>query len=177
VATVGICVGFGAFLSFLPLYASGKGIDPAGVGLVFAAHGLANVVCRIPVGMASDRLDRRGIVAAGLLLFAVALSSVGLCDRPGSLAACAGLLGIGMAFTFTALGALIAESVPSAQRGLAMGMFNSCIYLGLMGGSTILGAFTGIIGYGAVFAVGGVSALLPLACFPLLMRSRPLGNP
>lgn len=176
-ATVGICMGFGTFLSFLPLYASGKGIDPAGVGLVFAAHGLANVVCRIPVGIACDRLDRRGIVAAGLFLFAFALSSAGLCEHTGSLTVCAVLMGTGMALAFTALGALIAESVPSAQRGLAMGMFNSCIYLGLMGGSTVLGAFVGTIGYAAVFAIGGAATLLPLACIPLLMRGGPLLAP
>lgn len=171
VASAGICFGFGAFLSFMPLYASGKGVGPAGVGLVFAAHGLANVVSRIPVGIASDRLDRRGIVGAGLVLFALALATTGFCDRTASLAVCALLLGTGMALTFTALGALIAESVPAAQRGLAMGMFNGCIYLGLMAGSTILGAVVGMAGYASGFAVGGAMALLPLACFPLLRRN------
>ncbi|MRR51304.1 MAG: MFS transporter [Rhodocyclaceae bacterium] len=172
VATIGISIGFGIFLSFLPLYASGKGLDPVRVGLIFAAHGLTNVVCRVPVGIVSDRVDRRGIVAAGLFSFAVGLSAMGLFEHTGSLAACAVLLGSGMALTFTALGALIAESVPPAQRGLAMGMFNSCIYLGLMAGSTGLGVFIGIIGYPAGFAVGASVALLTLGCFLLMMRSR-----
>jgi MFS family permease len=171
-ATLGISAGFGVFLSFLPLYASGKGLDPVCVGLIFAAHGLANVVCRIPVGIASDRVDRRGIVAAGLFCFAAGLSVMGLFEHTGSLAGCAVLLGIGMALTFTALGALIAESVPPVQRGLAMGMFNSCIYLGLMAGSTGLGACIDKIGYPAGFAAGASLALVALGCFLWMMRSR-----
>jgi MFS family permease len=37
-ATAGSCIGFGVFLTFLPLYASQQGYDPAQVGLVFAAQ-------------------------------------------------------------------------------------------------------------------------------------------
>ncbi len=176
-ATIGISVGFGTYLSFLPLYASGKGIDAAGAGLIFAAYGLTNVVTRIPVGIASDRTDRRGIVAAGLFLFAAGLFATALSDRTGSLAACAVLLGSGMALTFTALGALIAESVQPRQRGLAMGMFNSCIYLGLMAGSTILGAFIGKMGYPAGFAAGASVALVTLGLFRWLVRTRGTSPP
>jgi len=170
--TVGISIGFGTFLSFLPLYAAGKGIDAAGAGLIFAAHGLINVVCRIPVGIAADRMDRRGIVALGLLFFSAGLSSLGLFGRVGSLSACGVLLGAGMALTFTALGALIAESVPPFRRGLAMGMFNSSIYLGLMAGSTLLGLCIRGIGYPAGFAAGGVAALVTLGLFLRLARVR-----
>jgi MFS family permease len=171
-ATLGTCSGFGIFLSFLPLYAAGKGLDPVQVGLVFAAQALTNVVSRIPVGMVADRLDRRWIVAAGLVCFAAGLATMGFFDRAGMLMACAVLLGGGMALSFTAIGALVAEAVPPAQRGLAMGMFNSCIYLGMMAGSATLGLFIVAVGYPAGFAAGGAAALVALALFLLLMRGR-----
>ena len=38
-ATVGSCIGFGVFLTFLPLYAAQQGYDPAQVGLIFACPG------------------------------------------------------------------------------------------------------------------------------------------
>lgn len=171
-ATIGISVGFGIFLSFLPLYASGKGLDAARVGLIFAAQALTNVVSRIPVGMAADRVDRRFIVSAGLICFAAGLSLLGFFERSGTMMACSVLLGTGMALTFTALGALIAETVPTLQRGLAMGMFNSSIYLGMMGGSATLGLFILAIGYRSGFAAGGSASMAGLVLFLLLMRPR-----
>jgi len=47
------------------------------------------------------------------------------------------VFGIGMALTYPSIGAMTAEKVPAVQRGLAMGMYNSCIYLGMMFGSTV----------------------------------------
>ena len=167
--TWGTAMGFGIFLSFLPLYATGKGLDPAQVGLVFAGQALTNVFGRIPVGLAVDRFDRRYIVAAGMLFFAVGLSSLGLFRHTLTLSVCAVLLGIGMALCFTAVGALIAESVSPVQRGLAMGMYNSSVYLAMMSGSTIFGACVETTGYPAGFAFGGGAALVSLAAFLRVM--------
>ncbi len=169
-ATVGSCVGFGAFLSFLPLYAAGKRFDPAEVGIVFAVQALANVVSRIPVGFLADRVDRRLLVAAGLLFFAAGLSSFGLCDRLPTLMLCALVMGVGMALAFTAIGALVAESVAPVERGLAMGMYNSSIYIGMMAGSATLGTIIRLFGFRVAFAAGGIVALFSLVLFAALTR-------
>jgi len=175
VATLGASTCFGTFLSFLPLYAAGKGLDPAQVGLVFAAQALTNVVSRIPVGLVADRMDRRPLVSAGLLCLAAGLSALGMFATTPMLSMCAVVLGMGMALSFTAIGALIAEAVPPLQRGLAMGMFNSCIYLGMMGGSITMGSLIRATGYPSGFAVGGAVAVVNMIFFLLLMRNRPQG--
>lgn len=77
-----------------------------------------------------------------------------------------------MALTFTAIGALIAELIPAVQRGLAMGMYNSCIYLGMMFGSAVMGVALEQIGYPLCFAAAGSSALLALGLFLGMMRER-----
>jgi MFS family permease len=169
-ATAGSCIGFGVFLTFLPLYAASRGFDPAQAGLVFAAQALTNVVCRVPIGSIADRIDRRWLVAAGLLCLAAALPALGLAVKLSHLIACAVLLGGGMALTYTAIGALIAEQVPALQRGLAMGMYNSCIYLGMMAGSTLLGVALKTIGYATGFAGAGGVALMALVCFVVMTR-------
>jgi len=168
-ATAGSCIGFGVFLTFLPLYAASHGYDPAQVGLVFAAQALTNVVGRIPIGLLADRLDRRWLVAAGLLCLGMALFLVGRVVRLELLLICAVLLGVGMALTYTAIGALIAELAPARQRGLAMGMYNSCIYLGMMTGATVMGLALEKIGYPTGFAFAGIVSLLALLLFLLLM--------
>lgn len=170
-ATVGSCIGFGVFLTFLPLYATQHGFDAAHVGLVFAAQAVTNVIGRIPIGKLSDRMERRYLVAAGLVCLALSLNALGQFALFGQLMACAVVMGVGMALTFTAIGALIAELVPAVQRGLAMGMYNSCIYLGMMAGSTVMGHALKRIGYATGFITAGAVVLITLVLFFPLMRS------
>ena len=171
-ATAGSCVGFGVFLTFLPLYAALQGYDPAQVGLVFAAQAVTNVVGRVPIGRVADRFDRRWLVTVGLICLAVALAALGQFVQLTHLMACAVVMGVGMALTFTAIGALIAELVPAVQRGLAMGMYNSCVYLGMMAGSTVMGIALKRIGYPIGFAVAGGVALVTLVMFFPMMREK-----
>ena len=175
-ATAGSCVGFGVFLTFLPLYATLHGYDPGQVGLIFAAQAVTNVVGRIPIGSLADRYDRRWLVAAGLVCLALALSALGRTVQLGPMLVCAVIMGAGMALTFTAIGALIAELVPALKRGLAMGMYNSCIYLGMMFGSAALGVALKRIGYPLGFTLAGATALAALALFLLMMRGDAKGN-
>jgi MFS family permease len=169
-ATAGSCISFGVFLTFLPLYATLHGYDPGQVGLIFAAQAVTNVVGRIPIGSLADRYDRRWLVAAGLVCLALALTALGLTVQLGQLLICAVVMGVGMALTFTSIGALIAELVPARKRGLAMGMYNSCIYLGMMFGSATLGLALKRIGYPLGFTLAGSTALAALLLFILMMR-------
>jgi len=169
-ATAGSSVGFGVFLTFLPLYATQHGYDLAQVGLVFAAQAVTNVVGRIPIGIIADRVDRRFLVAVGLFCLALSLLALGQVVQLAHLAGCAVIMGVGMALTFTAIGALIAELVPAVQRGLAMGMYNSCIYLGMMAGSTAIGIVLEQIGYPISFAAAGGVSLITAALFLSIMR-------
>ncbi len=171
-ATTGSCIGFGIFLTFLPLYASKQGFDPAQVGLIFAAQAITNVVGRVPIGSLADRVDRRRLVAGGLICLAVALAALGQFVQLGRLMICAVVMGVGMALTFTAIGALIAELVPALQRGMAMGMYNSCVYLGMMFGATVMGIALKLIGYPSGFAAAGSVVLITLILFFMMMREK-----
>jgi len=179
IATVGSCIGFGVFLTFLPLSAVSMGFDSAQVGIVFAAQALTNVLFRIPIGIISDKIDRRWIVAVGMFLLALALGALGESEHLSYMIACAIVLGVGMALIYTAIGALIAEQVPALQRGLAMGMYHSCVFLGMMSGSTSMGIALKKISYSLCYAVSGCMALLALACFMILLRkgSKRYSNP
>jgi MFS family permease len=170
--TAGSCISFGVYLTFLPLYAASLGNDPAQVGLVFAAQAMTNVICRIPIGRIADRIDRRWMVAAGLLCLAAALVGIGQVTHLTSLVLCSIMLGIGMALTYTAIGVLIVEHVPALLRGLAMGMYNSCIYLGMMTGSAVMGIALKKIGYTAGFTAAGCVAVMALVWFAFSTRNQ-----
>ena len=109
--------------------------------------------------------------AAGLVCLAGALAALGQTVQLPQLLLCAVVMGVGMALTFTSIGALIAELVPALTRGLAMGMYNSCIYLGMMTGSTVLGLALKRVGYPLGFALAGSTALAALLLFLLMMNN------
>jgi MFS family permease len=169
-ATSGSSIGFGVFLTFLPLYASLQGLGPVQTGLVFAAQAITNVLIRIPIGALIDRSDRRLITAVGLTCLAAGLAALGQVVQLSHLLACAVFMGVGMALAFTTIGTIIADQAPIQQRGLAMGMYNSCIYLGMMAGSTVMGIALKRIGYPLGFAVAGSVELATMALFFLMMR-------
>jgi MFS family permease len=170
VATAGGCFGFGMFISFLPLHALAEGLTAGHVGFVFAAQALANVLLRIPFGRLSDRVDRGAMTAAGFALFSLALAVIGACRGVVSLTITAAFLGIGMGVGFTALGTLVAEVVPRQERGLAMGLYNSCIYLGMMLSSASMGWVIRHAGYGRSFLLAGAFTLALTAGFLVFYR-------
>lgn len=170
-ATLGGCFGFGVFLTFLPLYLASLGMDAGHVGLVFAAQALANALSRIPFGRLSDRVADRGtLVVGGILGLAAALALTGQCASLPSLFACAALLGVSMGVAFTALAALIADIVPHELRGMAMGGYNSCIYLGMMASASSMGVLIARYGFESGFLVAGVATLALALLFRRLYR-------
>ncbi|HPR43880.1 MAG TPA: MFS transporter, partial [Ottowia sp.] len=46
------------------------GDDPALIGLAMGLYGLTQAVMQVPLGLASDRLGRKRVIVAGLLVFA-----------------------------------------------------------------------------------------------------------
>ena len=169
--TLGGCFGFGMFISFLPLHARATGLSVEQIGIIFAAQALVNVLLRVPFGHLSDRADRGIMSALGLLACAVALVLTGISDTMTALTMCAGLLGAGMGLTFTALSSLIAVVMPSGQRGLGMGLYNSCIYLGMMLSSASMGLVIKKSGFGTGFVIAGVVTFVMTALFSYLYRA------
>ena len=171
VAVLGCCLGYGTFVTFMPLYLKDLGMDTMQVGLVFAAGALTNTLARLPAGRLCDSVrDRSMLVAAGLALFALALAAFGLCRGAPSFMACAGLMGIGMGTAFTVICALIADAVPREMRGLAVGCYNTSIYAGMLVSSVGMGPVVKGAGFRAAFFLNGALGVVVLVLFRLLYR-------
>lgn len=170
-ADLGCCVGYGMFVTFMPLYLVDLGMDALQVGLVFAAAALANTLSRLPAGKQCDRvLDRALLVTWGLALFALALALFALCRSAGSFICAAALMGLGMGLAFTVICAMIADAVPRDTRGLAVGCYNTCIYAGMLLGSVGMGPLVRAFGFRTGFFLNGALGLLVLLLFKQLQR-------
>lgn len=169
--TLGACFGLGMFTSFIPLHAQNKGLSVSQIGIVFFTQGLCNGASRIPFGRLSDKVARRStLVVVGIVGYAMAMTGCGLSRSMGQFILSAGLLGIGMGLAFTSVGALIVEVVPPASRGSAMGGYNTCIYIGMMLSSVIMGAVNETFGFAMGFFLTAGVNLVFLGLFSFFFK-------
>ncbi len=170
-ATLGGCFGLGMFITFAPLYLDFNGLSLAEIGVVFAVQGAVNALSRIPLGRLSDAVARRwrqGVL--GLLLVAASMAAFGFSRTFAQFLAAAVFLGISMGLAFTAIGALIAEVVPLKSRGLAMGGYNTCIYLGMMSSSAVMGGVIKHFGFASSYFVTGFALIGITILFYFLIK-------
>ncbi|HEY5577382.1 MAG TPA: MFS transporter [Deferrimonas sp.] len=164
IATFFSTYAWGSLFAFFPLYAKDLGVSIPQTGLIFTTQAAANALCRIPVGHLQDRTgNRRPFIVWGNALFGLCIALTGTARGPLPLYLLFAGVGASMAATFTAIGAVLSESVAMRVRGLAMGGYNTCIYGGFMVSAATLGFVIQRSGYAAGFAVAGLSCVVATA--------------
>ena len=178
--TLGGCFGQGMFVTFSPLLTHDYGLSMGEIGLVFTVQAVFNALSRLPFGRLSDRVRSRGKLAAmGFITFGLCLALFGFCRNLLQFILTAAALGVTMGLAFTPLGALIAEVAPPEARGLAMGGYNTSIYLGMMLSSAFMGGAIGVLGYEISFLLSAGLVFLVTGGFYLLIKDfagSPAGN-
>lgn len=170
--TLGGCFGLGMFITFLPLHAHNQSLKIGQIGLVFAAQGIANALSRIPFGHLSDKVANRGtLVVIGLIGFSASMAGFAISTHTIHFVLIAIAFGTSMGLAFTSIGALIAEVVPVESRGLAMGGYNTCIYLGMLTSSVSMGAIIQKIGFENGFFLTAAINFLLVGFFHFLMKN------
>jgi MFS family permease len=109
-------------------------------------------------------------VVWGLLGVAVSLVGYGLSRQPLHFILSAAAMGIAMGLTFTSVAALCVETVSPEHRGLAMGGYNSAIYLGMMVSAAGLGPVIGLVGFRDGFLLTTFITVLITGIAYLLMK-------
>lgn len=154
----------GMFL-ILPVFALYAKTLPGGdshtlVGLALGMYGLTQAILMIPFGMASDRLGRKPVIIAGLLIFAFgSFYAATATDLWGVLLGRA-LQGAGA--ISAAVTALLADLTREEKRTQAMAMIGSTIGLAFAFSLAASPAFYRWIGVPGMFAMTGVLALLAI---------------
>lgn len=155
--------------AFLVLRAQQVGLAVTWVPLVMVVMSLAYSVSALPAGILSDRMNRRYLLAAGLLLLIFADLILAWAGSPLIVLLGAALWGMHMGFTQGILAAMIADVTPPELKGTAFGLFNLASGLFMLLASVIAGCLWDE--YGARIAFYGGSAfslvaLLVLISFP-----------
>ncbi|AET93759.1 major facilitator transporter (plasmid) [Burkholderia sp. YI23] len=148
--------------AFLVLRAQQSGLGLAWIPAVMVVMSLAYALSAYPVGVLSDRWNRRALLACGLVLLIAADLLLAAGTSMTALFAGVAVWGLHMGFTQGILAAMVAESAPPALRGTAYGVFNLASGVCMVLSSAIAGWIWDRSGASATFFAGAVFALIPL---------------
>jgi len=153
----------------LPLFVNDLEIGPSDMGLLFFISNLASCALRTPVGLLSDRSDRRGfMLSSGFLMVMSGALFILSTMRPTQLVLPFILWGAASALYFTINIPLIADLTYSDERVKAFGMVGIAQNVAITIGPILAGVVTELCGFTMAFIVLIVSsALLMFSSFKL----------
>jgi EmrB/QacA subfamily drug resistance transporter len=138
---------------------------------VVDAYALTLAALVLPAGSLADRLGRRRLFAAGLVIFSVASLLCALAPDPTLLSLARALQGAGGAVLFAVSLALVAQEFPAGrQRGTAMGLYGATIGMAVAIGPLVGGALTGGLGWRSIFYLNVPVGVVALAVTQLKLR-------
>lgn len=149
--------------AFLILRAQTIGLSAMWVPAVLVLMNVVYALSAYPTGVLSDRINRTGLLALGLVVLAAADLALALLPNLSGLALGVVLWGLHMGLTQGLLSALVADAAPASLRGTAFGFFSLFTGLAMLAASVIAGALWDAYGPAGTFLAGLVLALIALA--------------
>lgn len=154
--------------AFLLLRAQQAGITAAWVPLVLVAMNVAYAASAYPVGALSDRIGRRAMLVAGMLLLVGADLVLARTPSAASVLAGVALWGLHLGFTQGIFAAMVADETPAELKATAFGLFNLASGAVLLAASVLAGALWQTHGAGTTFYTGAAFAAAALLLCGLL---------
>jgi MFS family permease len=146
--------------AFLVLRGQDAGLSLTFLPAILIVMNVVYAVSALPAGRLSDRLDRRFVLAGGLITLIGADVVLALwATIPGVLIGAA-LWGLHMGFTQGLFAAMVADTSPPDLRGTAFGLFNLISGIALFAASLIAGVLWDVAGPSATFLGGALFAAI-----------------
>ena len=160
----------------LPLFYAAAGLSLGEIGLLAAAYPAVWGVAQIGTGAWSDRVGRKRLIVAGLLLQAAAIGVIAAGSSFAVWLVAAVGLGLGTALVYPTLLAVIADVAEPVWRGSAVGVYRLWRDLGFAIGAIVAGLVADAAGIGAaIWLVAGVTAGSGVVVLVRMHETRPGG--
>jgi MFS family permease len=174
----GVCMGcyIAAYMRIpiLPLYARSLGVGTFEIGVINSLFMLAAGAFAVPLGIMSDRLGRKRLVLAGLLISGLSSFLLAFSHTSYQMMAIYVFAGIGLAAFSPTMMSFVADFSPPTHLGRSYGWYTMAMYGGMSLGPTIGGFLAHVLGYKWVFTISGT---LGFIVFPIALLSFPKGRP
>jgi EmrB/QacA subfamily drug resistance transporter len=141
--------------------------DAIGLGWVISSFILSSAIFLLPFGRLADIIGRKKIFSYGILLFTVSTFLIIFSHSITSLIILRIFQGLASAMIFGTSLAIITSVYQPGERGRAMGINITAVYLGLSCGPIIGGLLTQYLGWRSIFAF-----LVPFGIISLILINR-----
>ncbi|MFG2052941.1 MFS transporter [Micromonospora sp. NPDC048930] len=137
---------------------------------VFVGYLLTFGLLMVPLGTLADRLGRRRVLLAGLLVLGLGAGGAALADSVAALLVARVAMGVGAAVVMPTAMAMLPVLFPPEERGRAFAVASAAVSLGLCLGPLVAGALLERYWWGSIFLVDlpivVVAVLLVAVLFP-----------
>ncbi|MEW6522613.1 MAG: MFS transporter [Bacillota bacterium] len=143
-------------------YAASLGAGLVLTGFIVGSYSLSNIFGNLLSGYYIDTLGRKSAIMVGLALAGIAVSLYGVARTPSWLLAFRLLHGLAGGILVPATLAYIGDVSPEGQRGKGMALYGAAIGIAAVTGPVLGGLVRGKYGFGMVFVLTLVLALVGL---------------
>jgi MFS family permease len=157
----------------LPLYYAASGLSIVEIGILAAAYPAVWAVGQIGTGALSDRIGRKPLIVAGMILQAAAIGVIAAGSSFTVWLGAAIALGLGTALVYPTLIAAIADVAEPSWRGSAVGVYRLWRDLGFAIGAIVAGLIADAAGIAAaIWMVAAVTASSGIVVFLRMRETR-----
>ncbi|WP_117168460.1 MFS transporter [Paraliobacillus sediminis] len=162
-----ITVTFGGIASFLPLYATQKGIE--GIGIYFLIYALFLMVSRTFAGRLYDAKGHIAVFLPGTAMIVAAMLLLVWLPNSLILYVAAALYGLGFGSVQPALQAWAINEAATNRKGMANATFFASFDLGVGVGAMTFGLIAASFGYSFIYLVSALSVVTSMLIYISLL--------
>jgi len=159
----------------LPLHYAAAGLSIAEIGILAAVYPAVWAIGQIGTGALSDRIGRKPLIVAGMLLQAGAIGAIAAGSSFAVWLPAAFVLGVGTALVYPTLIAAVADVAEPSWRGSAVGVYRLWRDLGFAIGAVVAGLIADAAGVAS--AIWVVAAFTAGSGLLVLIRMRETRRP
>jgi MFS family permease len=157
---------------FLILRAQNQQTPLFQIALMLVVFNLTYSMVSIPMGVLSDKIGRRRVLAFGWFVYFLSYLGFALSSHIWQIWLLFALYGVYYGTTQGVASAYIADLVPSERRGTAYGLFQGVTGLALLPASILAGWIWNAVSPAATFYLGAGLAMLAMLAILFLMKDR-----
>ncbi|WP_411346059.1 MFS transporter [Paenibacillus sp. WLX1005] len=164
-----VFTGIGLVVPIMPTYMNELHIGGSILGFMVAAFSISQLIFSPFSGRLSDRIGRKKLIIAGMLIFAISEWLFAIAYAPTLLFISRAIGGLGAALIMPSVMAYAADMTSNEERGSAMGFINAAITTGFIIGPGIGGLLAeyGIrVPFYAAAIAGLIAAIVTLVLLP-----------
>jgi MFS family permease len=158
----------------LPIVWAAAGLGLVQIGILASVYPAVWGVTQVATGALSDRVGRKRLIVAGMLLQAAAIAATAATTGFLPWLVAAAVLGLGTAMVYPTLIAVVADVAEPRQRGAVTGVYRFWRDLGFAIGAILIGVLSDRFDVRvAIAAVAGLTAMSGLIVAARLRETRP----